>query len=331
MPYSQTISFQTVLVSALQDFLKESPVEQNYPHTAALGMLERKSRSMDAPSYWRVPVRNVGSPLGGPFEGASTTATTGFDDVTMASYRRCQYAEPVVLLITDEWDTSSNVALFKASVTKLESAKLKIRTDVSTDLLSTSSVSMGLQGIPLAAEETPSSSGVYGGLDGGTDTYWANKTDSTVAFSTGGMTALESMFRQLASVEGGQSNPFDWILVSRDVFGFIQTAARTFLTLFDKPTAGSAAKRAGDMGFPVLNFHGKPIVFDAGLTSGFAYFMRDDAIELVTQPGIEFTMPREWVLLAGAGQHGQINYVYWRGQLVVNHRAALGQINAITA
>lgn len=330
MAYSQTITFRTVLTSALQDFLKNSPVEQNYTHTAALGMLERSSRSMDAPGYWRVPVRNVGSPLGGPFEGAGTTSTAGFDDVTQATYRRCQYAEPVVVLTTDEWDTSSNVALFKASVTKLQSAKLKIRTDVSTDLLSTSAVTNGLQGIPLAIEETPTS-GTYGGLDRSVETYWRNKTDATSpSFATGGMAAFESVFRDLASVEGGQSNPFDWALVSKNVYGFLQTAARTFLSL-NAPATGASAKRAGEMGFPTMTFHGKPIVFDAGLTDGYAYFIKNDALYLVTQPGVEFTMPFEWTSLRGGGQHGEINYIYWRGQLVCEHNAALAQVSTIVA
>lgn len=331
MAYSQTITFNTVVTSALQKYVREQPVTQNYTHTAALGMLERTSRKMDAPSYWRVPVKNIGSPLGGPFEGAGTTATTGFDDITHASFRRCQYAHPVVLMHTDKWDTDNDVALFKAGVQKVESCRDMLRIDISTDLLSTSAVTNGIQGIPLAAEEAPASSGVYGGLDGGTDTYWKNKTDATnPAFSTAGMAAFESMFRQLASVRGLESNPFDWILVSRDVFGFLQTAARTFLSL-NAPATGASAKRAGEMGFPTMTFHGKPIVFDAGLTSGYAYFWRNDASYLITQPGLEFAMPEAWEGLGSAGQHGAINHMYWRGQLLTEQRAALGNINTITA
>lgn len=331
MAYSQTISFTTTLVSALQKYLKETPVTQDFTRLTALSMLEKKSKAMDAPSYWRVPVKNIGSPLGGPFEGAGTTATTGFDDITHASFRRAQYAHPVVLLRTDEWDTNSEVALFKAGVQKVESARQMLRKDVSTDLLSTSAVTNGVQGIPLAAEEAPGSSGAYGGLDGATETYWKNKTDATnPAFSTAGMAAFESMFRQLASVEGREGNPFDWILVSTAVFGYLQTAARTFLSL-NAPATGGAGKRAGEMGFPTMSFHGKPIVFDPGLTAGYAYFWADDAAYLVTQPGVDFTMPYEWVSLAPAGQHGLINHVYWRGQLVVEQRAALGQISTITA
>lgn len=332
MTIAQSISytFNDVVTSALRAWLATEPVEQNYTTTPLLMEMEKDRETPSQASYWHVPVGNVGAPLGGPFEGAGVTPTTGRDTVTLAQYRRCQYAEPVLCLFTDEWDTgSSEVALFKKAARATYEAKKVQRTDISTDLVSTSAVTNGLQGLPLAIEESPSSSGAYGNISGNTYSWWRNQTDaSNPAFSTAGMAAFESMARLLMSVEG-EGDPFDWICVSRNVFGFIQTAARTFLTL-QAPVTGGGAKRIAEMGWPTLNFHGKPIFFDPNLTDGYAYFVNRSAIKLQVDPNNEFRLGN-FTELSPGGQHGRIAYVYWRGQLATYHRARLGQISTITA
>lgn len=332
MPISQTISytFNDVVTSALRAWLKTTPVEQNYTTTPLLNLLEKDRETPAQASYWHVPVGNVGNPLGGPFELAGSTPTTGSDDVTLAQYRRCQYAEPVLMFFTDEWDTSSGeVALFKKAARATASARMRQRTDLATDLVSTSSVTSGLQGLPLAAEEAPSSSGAYGNISGNTYSWWRNQTDaSSPSFATGGMPALESMATSLMNVEG-EGDPFDWICVSTNVFGFIQTAARTFLSL-NAPVTGGGGKRVAEMGWPALNFHGKPIFNDPRLTAGYAYFGGSGAAKLMVDPNNEFRLGNFSELTPG-GQHGRIAYMYWRGQFVTFNRPRLGQISTITA
>jgi hypothetical protein len=192
-------------------------------------------------------------------------------------------------------------------------------------------VTKGVQGIPLAIEEAPSSSGTYGSISGNTYSWWRNQTDaSNPAFSTAGMAALESMGRLLQSVNTSGA-AWDWLLVSRNVYGFMQTAARTFLSL-NAPATGATADRArnAEMGWTSLSFHGKPVVFDANLTDGYAYFINNNSLKLAVDPNVEFKMG-DFVDLAAGGQHGKISYLYWRGQLVTYERAGLGQISTITA
>ena len=222
MSIAQTISysFDTVLSSALREVLAKTPIEQNYTATQLLNFLEKDRETPAQAGYYHVNVSNSGAPLGGPFDGADSTPTTGVDDVTVAQYRRCQYAEPVLILHTDEWDTSSGeVAMFKAAVHKGKQARLRQRRDVAVDLVSTSSVTKGIQGIPLAIEEAPSSSGAYGNISGNTYDWWRNQTDaSNPSAATGGMDALESMARALMSI----------FMVHQDILTEISETAQYF-------------------------------------------------------------------------------------------------------
>lgn len=332
MTIAQSISytFNDVVTSALRAWLATSPIEQAYTVTPLLNMMEKDRDTPSQASYWHVPVGNVGAPLGGPFEGAGVTPLTGSDDVTLAQYRRCQYAEPILLLATDEWDTSSSeVAIFKKAARATSAAKKRQQTDLSTDLCSTSAVTGGIQGLPLAAEEAPSSSGAYGNISGNTYTWWRNQTDaSNPAFSTAGMAAFESMARLLGSIEG-EGEAFEWIVVSRNVFGFLQTAARTFHNL-NHPATSKSAKLVAEMGYPSFNFHGRPVTWDPNLTDGYAYWGGSAAVKMAVDPANEFRLGNFSDLTPGS-QHGRVAYMYWRGQLITYHRARLGQISTITA
>lgn len=327
---SQSYSYgmSPVLVSALRKVLARTPVEQNYTGTDALDSVERTNKEpVSAAGYFQIPVGQAASGLEDWFEGDDPGSTAGANESTMAQFRRAYVRRPIRVAVTDEWDTGGDVALFRIYTHKMAEAKRALRTAVNAKLVSGTSTAKALQGIPLTIEETPSSSGTYGGLDGATHTFWLNKTASAVGSAQINLeTAMETLWRDLHTV----GNEPDWWLVSKNVFGFCQTLARSERTFNVTADTSGGTGMEGKLGTTAISFHGKKLVMDATLSDGFAYAMNNRAYKLGTIPAAEWKLGAE-ARLEGAGQSGYVLYIYWGGQGLCYERAALGQLHGITA
>lgn len=324
---SYTYAFDPVIVSALRIALARMPVEQNYTGTDALSAMERTNKeTVDAAGYYHIPVGKFAEGLEDWFDGDDEGSVEQANESTMAQFRRAYVRRPIRVAETDEDDTGGEGALFRIYQHKLAEARRAVRTAVNAKLVSGTSTAKALQGIPLAAEETPSSSGTYGGLDGATHTFWLNKTAAAVGSATLNLEdAMESMWRDL-TVIGAEP---DWWLVSKNVMGFLQTAGRTFRTIQISGDSKGGGMNA-NLGVPTVTFHGKKVVMDATLSDGFAYPLSNTAVKLAVIPKREFKLGPT-ARLESAGQSGYVVYLYFAGQLITYQRAGIGQLHGITA
>lgn len=326
IPIARSYDVGTVLTLALRKFLTRKVIAQNYTHPATLRLFERESQmKTDSAGYWHIPVQNIGSALGGEFDGGDSTSTLGVDDTTYAQYRRKWYAEPIKIFKTDVWDTGGGEALLRIGVHRQEAAIKRLAQLLNTDCTATTqTTTKKLTPIPVLIPVNPAT-GTVGGIDRSQESWYRSKTDSSSpSFASDGPTTMEAMARTV-SLNNGYLN-FDYIMTDPTTFGYMQAKARAFLNFFSTPQAGTSKI---DWGTTVY-FHNKPVYFDSALPAGRIYFMNRSAFKQHTVPGVDFLVDKPTALAAG-GQHGEIMYVYWGGENVLYNPSECGQISTVAA
>lgn len=326
IPLAYSYSVGTVLTLALRKFLTRKVIAQNYTHPATLRLFEREiTVKTDSAGYWHVPVQNIGSALGGPFDGGDSTSTLGVDDTTYAQYKRKLYAEPIKIFKSDVIDTGGGESLLRIGVHRQKAAIMRMASQLNSHLTTTTQVSSKyLTPLPLLVPVNPTS-GTIGSIDRSQESWWNSKTDSSSpSFAADGPTVMEAMARTVSLNDGYLS--FDFILTDPTTFGYMQAKARAFLNFFTPPQPGTSKV---DFGTTVY-FHEKPVYFDSALPTGRIYFLKKDSLKLHVLPGVDFTMD-DPASLAPGGQHGEIMYVYWGGEPCIYESGRLGQISTVAA
>lgn len=323
---SYSYSFNTVLSAHLREILQGTPREQAYLRNAALAQIERTNKvRVDRGGYMHVNVSFLDDPLGGEYDGATPVSTAGTDDVTTAQFRRAFYAEPIKILHTEEVDAGGERALFDLAAHKMRQAKKRLENKIAAHLWSTSSVTNGIQGIPLAISTTPTT-GTFG-LDRSVYTDWRNKATGSFGSFGSNLGKLDTMS---LDVTAAGADDWDWIVTDKATFLLFKEEARTYLQINAGAPVTASGKRLAEFGFSVVEYEGKPVIWDRNCPSGYLYFMNNDAIKLAVIPGEEFAMT-DFVPLHASGQQGRIAYLRWAGQVVLYEPRLLGVCSGITA
>lgn len=323
---SYSYTFNTVLSAHLREILQGTPREQSYLRNAALAQMERTNKiRVDRGGYMHVNVSFLDDPLGGEYDGATPVSTAGVDDVTTAQFRRAFYAEPIKILHTEEVDAGGERALFDLAAHKMRQAKKRLENKIASHLWATSSVPNGIQGIPLAISTSPAT-GVFG-LDRSVYTDWRNQ--ATTGFGTFGSN-LDKLDEMSLDVTAAGADDWDWIVTDKDTFLLFKEEARTYLQINAGAPVTASGKRLAEFGFSVVEYEGKPVIWDRNCPSGYLYFINNDAIKLAVIPGEEFSMT-DFVPLHASGQQGRIAYLRWAGQVVLYEPRLLGVCSGITA
>ncbi|HUW09386.1 MAG TPA: phage major capsid protein [Anaerolineae bacterium] len=328
-------TFNTVLTAHLREILQASPREQSYEKNALLMQLERTNKvRVDRGGYMHINVSNVPDQLdpagpdaiARPYEGAQPASTDGFDDVTLAQFRRKLYAVPIKILHSEELDAGGERALFDLAAQKLKQAKRALENRLAFDLWQTAAVNGAMNGLPLAIPAAPTV-GIWGNIDRAQAPWWQSK--STTAFGSFGanLDKLDSMSLQVTA--GGGEN-WDWIVTDQTTFLRFKQQARTYLQINAGAPVSAAGKRLAEFGFSVVEYEGKPVIWDRQCPVGFLYFINNEALKLAVIPGEEFAMT-PFVPLHASGQQGRIAYIRWAGQLITFEPRLLGQVSGIIA
>lgn len=172
----------------------------------------------------------------------------------------------------------------------------KLETDILTAFQSTETgkIIQGLNDmIPPKANRT---SGTYGGItrpssygtatiqipDGG-NTWWGPKYRDGVT-ATRDVDLLDDMKSLYNGLHNNQAAP-NLILTSQLIFETYETFAIDISQIIKDETS-----RLADMGFEVLRFKGKPIIWAAGMGDDDMLMLNTDFIEVVYDPGLWFDM-----------------------------------------
>jgi hypothetical protein len=328
--YSRTVAYDTELTAKLNVWLQTNPVEQ-----AALGnsfwqkILRTNRHSLTPANYYDVPVSFVEDPIGGFYKGASTTATTGSDDVTMATYRHALRAEPVKLWRSEKKQTAKgNFDILKH---KMRQARLRLNYGMQADIMAATKKTNGIETIQLAIPEDGGSGTAFGGLDGANDAGWLCNFEDMSAGLAATLADVDYMSQQCTKF--GLTD-WDYIVTTYAVERYFKAEARANASI-DTGTA-PAGTRIADTGWTGVTYEGKPVIPDRsckGHATSFndesIYFLNDNAIYLQVDPTDDMVMEGPFPLQAGK-QHGDLWQLYWGGQLIVEERGALGVVFDVT-
>ena len=335
LPTALSYSFNTVLTAHLREILQAQPREQSYEKNALLMQLERTNKvRVDRGGYMHINVSNTPDQddpagpdaLARPYEGAEPASTDGFDDVTLAQFRRKLYAVPIKILHSEELDAGGERALFDLASQKMKQSKRALENRLAFDLWQDTAINGAMNGLPLAIPEDPTT-GVWGSIDRATRDWWQSKSTTTFGSFGANLAKLDAMSLE---VTAGGGEDWDWIVTDQTTFLRFKTQARTYLQINAGAPVSASGKRLAEFGFSVVEYEGKPVIWDRQCPTGRLYFINNEAVKLAVIPGEEFALT-PFTPLHASGQQGRIAYIRWAGQLVTYEPRLLGQVSGITA
>lgn len=329
-PPTLSQSLDTVWTAHARKVIQAKPRDQFYVITPTLDHFRAKGQPYSGGTRIVVNVKQAIEPVGGSYYKAQAVSLTAVDPVTEAGYDVCFYEEPIVLYHQDMVRAGGPEATFDYVAEQTEDAKLRLERKMATAIFAASpTAGKDLIGLPKAIEDTPASSGVYGGLDGAASSQpgWRNKaTTSLGSFASGGLDAMDSMITSLMESETGKPS---LIVTTATVFNYYKKAVRGH---YSYVTPSPGAGQNGDLGFERLSHNGIPITWDPYCTSGAMYFLNNDAAHLREVAGGAFTLYGDGFASAHVnGVMAKVAIMRWEGQFVTLERRALGKITGITA
>ena len=323
--YSYT--FDTVLASHLREVKQKKPREQSYTRNAALMQMQRTMKmTVDRGGYIHVNVSAIETAKGGPYNGATPVSTAGSEDVHTAQFRRALYAEPIKILHSEELDAGGERALFSIAEHKMQQARRRLENRLATDLWTTSQVTDGIQGLPIGITTTPST-GTLGGLSRADYSWWRNKAVTSFGSFGSNLTKLDQISQDVTA-DGGEM--WNWGCTDGTTFLRFKNQARSYLQINASAPKSDGGKRVAEFGFDVVEFEGKPIVWDRLAISGRMFLMNNEAAKLAVIPGEEFAIT-EFAPMHASGVQGRIAFIRWAGQVVYLEPRLLGVADGITA
>lgn len=157
--------------------------------------------------------------------------------------------------------------------------------------------------------------GTYGGIDGGTYTWWAANVDSTdEALDVADMRTIFN-----SSSKGGKNTP-NLIVTTQTLFEKYESTL-TATAGFHTPSLGT--KNLGDAGFQTLEFKGVPVVWDEACPAETMYFLNTEHMKLVVHKDANFSTSD---FVKPENQDALIAQILWMGNLICDRRKSFGAL-----
>lgn len=331
LPALGTTEWSEIASAYLYGYLAKDPRDQYYKKHPTLVHLRARQRTRHGGLKWAWPILDGSDAVGRSYIGVQGHTMTDVKVATMAEESCFFFAEPVFIAHTDMEQATGEQQLFSLMDQKIRHAKLRLAKKHSELIWATSqAVATDPQSIPLAIPVDPTLSVAFHNLNGsaGNQTYWRNKTQtSTGSWSGNGIDKLDALLNDIADEAGNPS----LLVTTKTVFGFMQTNARSYFSV-KADVKSAAAQQMADLGIPVIYHNGIPVVHDPDCPTGKIYALNDDAIGWVANEGGDYTMMEPGFLPAWpGGVMGQMAYIRLEGQLCVEERRALGQVDTVTS
>lgn len=336
---SSTVVWESAVTAAYRTVMGSTPVEQTFRPNTAIGLLDRKRKTFQGGKYLQVPIGFVGTTRAKAIERAGTVAVSDSDDVTMAEYQRAHYYQPIAIYDTEERDCDTPEKVYDLYKRKFSAAKMELNNKLATDFWLSTYTAPQIQGIRLAAPTDGGTSTVYANVPVA-NTNWASQTNTTGgAASTALLGYLDTLDYSLSA---GGSEQWSYAVTTSNIHRILKQVARTYHQFQVNPQS-KAGKRIADLGYQVVEYNGRPIVWDINCPAGFVYFFHERACYLAVSDdtgasmgdvdsqgnGLEYELMR-WSDMTPNNQVGRATYLHWCGQFVVEERRLIGQISGLT-
>lgn len=331
LPALGSTEWNEVASTYLYNFLKRDPRDQYFKKHPTLAHMRANQLTKDGGSRWAWPILDGSDAVGRSYLGTQAATPQDVKVTTMAETTVFYWVEPIFIAHTDESQAGGERALYDLLDTKVKHAKLRATAKHSSLLWAASKASStDPDTIPLAIPVDPTASVAFNNLNGssGNQTYWRNKTQTaTGSWSGSGIYKLDALLNDIAQESGDPS----LLVTTKAVYAFIQQQARGHFAL-NAEVRTKAGKQMADLGIPVLNFNGIPIVHDSDCPTGKIFALNDSALQWVAREGGDYTMMGDgFESTRITGVMGALAWLRIEGALCCWERRALGQVDTITS
>jgi len=248
----------------------------------------------------------------GNFSGYDTLDVSPTDNKTRMKLDWVNYYASVSISGDDEDKVQGEEAVLDLVKDGIEDAEMTMQDDLATDIFT------GGGGEQMIGLDTAIGTGSYGGINGGTDTWWVSGVDTTA--------------HTIANMKDSTNASY--------VLALLQTAIRTATHFGKKPnlivttlliwdlietilhgkayyTKSNRANTLGQLGFTVLEFRDIPIVADEKCPTGRLYVLNTEFLKMYIHPSRNFL----WTgFKEPTNQIARVGQVTTKTQLGLNNR-----------
>ena len=226
------------------------------------------------------------------FRGLDTVPLNVDDPVTMAEAEWAYYTDSVVLMKTEARENQGEAALFKILDARMRQANKTIKETIDGHLASTGDGGSGgttgndgrdIIGLQHLMPADPTTGTVWG-IDRSLNTWWRSVyTAGGNTYANLGITPLLTMWNGISGTNG--EDPPTFLLTTPAMF------ANYNGTVSGKQQI--VTTRVGDLGFPTLEYMGRPIFRSSLVTAHNWYFINMNYAAFFKQPGEMFEVEEQ--------------------------------------
>jgi hypothetical protein len=253
------------------------------------------------------------------YSGFDVLNVSASDVISAAEFAWKQIAVNVVASGLELRNNSGQYRIINLAKARMNNAIRSFKNGLSADLYSDGTLTNQING--LQALVADAGTGIVGGIDSSSFSFWRNIVQSAAAPLQGGgaitpsATTIESlMLPTYIAATRGDDMP-DMIIFSNDWFTFFEQS-QTSLKRYVSDEGGETA----DAGFTRMKYKNADVFFDggSGIPVTHGYFLNTDYIELVVHKDANMTEVPE---LRSVNQDAVVMPLIWQGNLVVSNRS----------
>jgi hypothetical protein len=246
------------------------------------------------------------------------------DVISAAEYQWRQIALNVVASGLELRTNSGSSQIIKLAKARIKNAMRTFKNNFSYDLYADGTLPNQISG--LQAMVADAGTGIIGGIDSGTWSFWQNAVQSAAAPIQGGgavvpsATTMETglMLPLWLNQVRGDDKP-DLIVASNDYFTFFegsQVAIKRYTN--DDSVSG---------GFTSLKYKNADVIFDggSGIPAAHMYFLNTEYIELVVHKDANLSVQDQ---MSPYNQDAAVIPILWMGNMVCSNRRLQGVLKA---
>jgi len=257
------------------------------------------------------------------FSGYDRLDISPSDVISAAEFQWRQIAINVIASGQELRTNSGKSQIIKLVKARTTNAIRTFRNNFSSDLYSDGTLSNQING--LQALVADAGTGIVGGIDSGTYTFWKNKVQSAAAPIQGGgaitpgATTMESLMQPL------------WLaLVRGDDKPDLIVSDNTYFTFYEMGLVSNKRytnTENGNSGFTELKYKSADVIFDggSGIPSAHMYFLNTDYFNITAHRDADFVELPE---ARPTNQDAVIMPFIWMGNLTISNRSLQGVLKA---
>lgn len=288
-----------------------------------LTMLTRKEKKWDSggdtiqPAITYQFATNAGS-----YRGYDPLDISPQQTLTDAEFRRKQNYASIVYNGYETASSRGKNAIIKMMDVAMTDAENAIFNNMATQIFADGTGNGGKDILGLAAAiDDGTGTAIYAGIDRSSNTFW--RAGVTPVGGNLSMTHLTTAF--VSASRGGVTNSPDFIVCGLTAWLAINTLARNRFQ--EHAPVNNAGKMFANLGFPMINFMGVPVVYDEYCPTGVAYMLNSETVQLWSDPVVNMK-PTE--LVKPANMDALIGQILWTGELICTEPRANWKLTGIT-